>query len=1576
MHVITKSLLTLTLFLSLILSPQFVNAQTNDIGVLTQIVQSLQALVKSLTKTANAVPSKAQVVSASLPSTTGGTFKRLGAQTLYEYIYAQRTATSEGWNAANTRMLPPDGQLYYNGAVIWRDKYSLGISGGHSGSMDDAHYAFNLLTNQWETLAPTTPYASTYATVNSYGEWTANPVIGRPAAQHSYSHLVTVGNDIIQAHGYAIGYQAAGSKQAHRWNNALGAWERYGSLSGSLPNILGSALYEPTRNRIVRFPGSANSGVIDTIPADLATGDATTPWTTVNITTSGGTFEKWPTADIYKAIGYHQTLDCYVMVSPHDYSPTNSVYIMNAANLSAGWTAAPVSGITPPASMYASGLEYVPPMNTFVAVDQQQADRLYYLTPTGTCTDPWVWSSETFTGSGTPAQWDSGTYAGPYTRARWSNLLNGLVILKNTQSLMEVFTPSALGKTNPVPLTNGVCGSANGVTVSAAPTTNLCSAGITGSVTTNTSTYTWNCGGINGGTTAQCAAPRMTTITPTVSLSSSPTSIASGSSATLTWSSTNSTSCIASNGWTGTKATSGTQSVTPSANTTYALSCTGTGGTVTQSTSVIVTTKQSTSTSSNWQARSSESGVIAAYDFSSAPANGGTWKWGSLSANPKVTVEAQNDSDPVVGPNRVIDTGIYPSGSTASLRWDIPSGTGERSDLWRISIDDYSKQFGANSEFWVQWRTRMNSTMASFFFKDRDPSGFYLTSYKQTLFGEGMQRPYAPEGIPRTYYGYEGPNTQTDNVLADTRSDSDHELALIHFNATDSSFAPGYGFKYPVTYHSKYFYGTDTRGQDINYLTFHNSGNEAPHVADCQFTDPGGGVGNLYTDKNTCFIYPTDQWFTLMYHVIVGPYGTAVSSLSGQSMTGYTNSTIEVWGAPEGGGMQLLHRRTGVVLRTDPGLGAEGPQKYGTFGWTTFMTHKDYTQVHPTAKIWVSQVIVKSGSVPPSTPGGTSSSTNPTPPPTVTISASPSSIPQGTTATIFWTSTNSTSCTTSNGLPGLSGSFQTSSLTNTTTYSVTCTGSGGSSTQSTTVQVAEPSVTDTTPPTVTMTTPNNNATLSGSAALISASAQDNVGVTSVQFTLGNTNLGPEDTVAPFTITWDTTTIIDGAYILTAIARDAAGNTTTATPVSITVTNTIPPDTTPPTISLTEPTNDVTLQGTAVALSAAAQDNVSIASVTFTLDGTTLTTDTSAPYGTLWNTTQSPNGMHTLTASARDLEGNTATTPVVTAIVNNVVSVTDTTPPTAPLTLTATTRSSSQIDLAWALSADDTGVTGYLVERCTGTDCATFTQVGIVTANAYRDSALRAQTTYRYRVRATDATGNRGGYSPIGAATTLGKGKKPRSSGGVVAGAAWLTPDHTTKLTVSGNTAPQPTGFLTETLSLGSKSTQVTTLQTILKNQGFLTLDSISGFYGPKTQAAVQQYQCQKGIACSGTPQTTGYGMVGLKTRTALNGGTLPTTPVYTIPTYTPPKTTIVTPQTSTALTTTLTLGMTSPQVLTLEKFLIRERYLTNVTADTTFDTDTESALRRFQCANRLVCEGTPDTTGYGGTGPRTRALIR
>ena len=77
---------------------------------------------------------------------------------------------------------------------------------------------------------------------------------------------------------------------------------------------------------------------------------------------------------------------------------------------------------------------------------------------------------------------------------------------------------------------------------------------------------------------------------PTVAISVAPNPITLGDTATLTWSSTDATSCTASEAWSGSEPTSGNSSETPTAtgSTTYTLSCTGSGGTAVASTALTV----------------------------------------------------------------------------------------------------------------------------------------------------------------------------------------------------------------------------------------------------------------------------------------------------------------------------------------------------------------------------------------------------------------------------------------------------------------------------------------------------------------------------------------------------------------------------------------------------------------------------------------------------------------------------------------------------------------------------------------------------------------------------------------------------------------------------------------------------------------------------------------------------------------------------------------------------------------------------------------------------------------------------
>jgi hypothetical protein len=95
---------------------------------------------------------------------------------------------------------------------------------------------------------------------------------------------------------------------------------------------------------------------------------------------------------------------------------------------------------------------------------------------------------------------------------------------------------------------------------------------------------------------------------------------------------------------------------------------------------------------------------------------------------------------------------------------------------------------------------------------------------------------------------------------------------------------------------------------------------------------------------------------------------------------------------------------------------------------------------------------------------------------------------------------------------------------------------------------------DTTNPTVSVTAPTASATVSGSSVTLTATASDNRAVAGVQFKVDGTNVGSEDTVSPYTVNWDSTAVGNGSHTVTAVARDAAANSTTSSGVSVTVSN--------------------------------------------------------------------------------------------------------------------------------------------------------------------------------------------------------------------------------------------------------------------------------------------------------------------------------------------------------------------------------------------------------------------------------------
>jgi PKD repeat protein len=93
---------------------------------------------------------------------------------------------------------------------------------------------------------------------------------------------------------------------------------------------------------------------------------------------------------------------------------------------------------------------------------------------------------------------------------------------------------------------------------------------------------------------------------------------------------------------------------------------------------------------------------------------------------------------------------------------------------------------------------------------------------------------------------------------------------------------------------------------------------------------------------------------------------------------------------------------------------------------------------------------------------------------------------------------------------------------------------------------------DSTPPNVSITSPAAGSTVSH-VPVVQASASDNVGVVGVDFFADGSPIG-SDTSAPYTASWNTTTLSNGTHLLTAVARDPAGNQRTSAAVQVTTAN--------------------------------------------------------------------------------------------------------------------------------------------------------------------------------------------------------------------------------------------------------------------------------------------------------------------------------------------------------------------------------------------------------------------------------------
>jgi hypothetical protein len=128
-----------------------------------------------------------------------------------------------------------------------------------------------------------------------------------------------------------------------------------------------------------------------------------------------------------------------------------------------------------------------------------------------------------------------------------------------------------------------------------------------------------------------------------------------------------------------------------------------------------------------------------------------------------------------------------------------------------------------------------------------------------------------------------------------------------------------------------------------------------------------------------------------------------------------------------------------------------------------------------------------------------------------------------------------------------------------------------------------------------------------------------------------------------------------------------------------------------------------------------------------------------------------------------------------------------TTPTVPGNPAATAASATQVNVTWAASTGSAAIT-YLVERCQGSGCSSFAQIGTSAATAFNDTGLTAATSYSYRVRAQNGAGT-SGYSTVASATTLASLSAPANLTATAASNAQIN------LTWNASTSPNVTYLL-------------------------------------------------------------------------------------------------------------------------------------------------------------------------------------
>ena len=830
------------------------------------------------------------------------------------------------------------------------------FGGGHSGYLGNEVYAFDVAKGSWSRLTdPVSPPTCDFSTSTMAGN--------SPCAGHMYEGLEysPITNEFVTLPGSSDGSSVTGSPYPHALNLQTRQWRRVARM--------------PTWGGTVADDGEGASTAWDSVHNVIWWHGAWRAFSTSNKVLRkydpvADTWTEYPGANIGidHASAYDNkrqillTVDGRTSKSVYAYDTSVATPVMYKLNTTGDLTAQQSQAI---------GLDYDPVTDQFVAWNNGSV--VYTLkAPTDWKTGTWTWKAiSAGSGSASPTRTVNGTYG----RFRYVPALNAFIVVNSVTGPTYMYKLSAGGggPSTGTPPTASLSASPN--SLSAGGTTTLswssldassCTAGgawsgskaTTGSESVGplnaTATYTLSCSG-SGGSASSSATVQVVTSGPTISLSASPTTVAPNGSSVLSWSASNATSCTASGSWSGSKAVSGSQSVGPlSASGTYTLSCTGSGGTNQRS---AIVTVQNQNQTNNFQARCTAPGVLTCVGFDSA-------------ADFSSTLLYPDNGGQLRG---TLDTNVKASGNGA-LRFEIPSNSdANTSGYWLGSL---GKDFGPGDTMYLQFRQRFSK---EFLTTKYEPGG----GWKQFILH--------PAGQP-----------------------SCTTLQFVMVNRYLSGF--------PIMYGSCGSAHLEVQLPD----------------GDIRFQQ-GPDVNCLYRNQSGCKRYVADNWTTFYLKFAFAAFGSP-------------SSHLEAWMGNEGEALvQILD-----IPNFPLDYSSSPTERLNRIQITPYQTGKNASQVHPVAYTWYDELIVSTQPI--AAPNGTSPPPPPPPaatPPTVTLSAAPASVGSGGTTTLTWSTTNAENCTASGGWSGTkssSGSASVGPISQATSFTLQCFNTVGDS-DSRTVQV-------------------------------------------------------------------------------------------------------------------------------------------------------------------------------------------------------------------------------------------------------------------------------------------------------------------------------------------------------------------------------------------------------------------------------------------------------------------------------------------------------------------------------------------